>query len=616
VTPRHQQALALARAGIPVFPCLPGSKFPAVAGAYQAASVDVGQIDQWWSQADYNVAISPHAAGYAVADVDPGGEAAWVALLAEHGEPPATYTVETPRGGLHLYYAGALPSTVGKLGPRIDTRGEGGYVLVPPSIVDGKPYRVLHDTDIAALPSWIAPLLARQHQRTRAASKELDRPADVARAEGVVRAAVERGDVAIAGCGGNSRTYRLAAELLSLGCSRETAERLLLEQWNEHCRPPWSPDELVVIVGNAASYGQDAAGAWSVEPAAESFGQTAAFREALKMSQPARSRYHLWSAADFDNEPEPSWVVPGLLPEGANILWLGPSQSFKSFLLLDVMLSVATGRPTFGVQPLQGKVLYGAIEDLSNIGKVRRRAWQAAHEHTADPLDNFRAGRVPLLGWGAEFDDWCAQIKAWVGTETLRLLAIDTAGKTLGALNENAAENVRQFGAMCDALREQFGCTVVAVHHTGKDDGRGARGSSAWDADFDSRIETRRPSMEALTVEVRVRKHKNAADGQRWHFEGKHIGGSLVFFPSEAPDPGADDPFAPAKIARVLADYRNTGGTGRLGTAELWTRMSGQVGDEKNVKMLERLGHLPKLRAYCTEEDGTLWWFLPDNQGD
>lgn len=71
-----------------------------------------------------------------VVDIDgPAGEEGWAALVAEHGDLPATYTVATPSGGRHLYYlapAGTrVPNSAGKIAPSIDVRGHGGQVVAP-----------------------------------------------------------------------------------------------------------------------------------------------------------------------------------------------------------------------------------------------------------------------------------------------------------------------------------------------------------------------------------------------------------------------------------------------------------------------------------------------------
>lgn len=620
MTPLHAQARALAEAGIKVFPCVEDGKQPATTHGFQDASADLAQIDAWWGEnPNYNVALSPEDAGWAVIDIDPGGEASWIEALQQSGGYEPTYEVQTPRGGRHIYFAGTLPSTAGKLGSHVDTRGVGGYVLVPPSIVNGKPYEVAYDRPVVELPGWIESRLATRATKFEGDDGATDAPANLARGRDYLRDLVERGDIAISGRGGNNRTYQLFAFLKSLGISREVSLRQVLAPggWNDHCEPPWSNVEIEAISVNAYRYGQNAAGADGVEgDAAESFGNTEAFREAMKASNTVKpSRYRLMSAADFDNEPEPKWIVQDLIPDDSIVLWIGPSQSFKSFLLLDVMLGVATGRATFGSTPAAGPVLYGAIEDLRNIGKGRRRAWQHKHEIASDPLENFRGSQVPFIGMPGDFDDWLAQIKAWLGDRKLKLLAIDTAGKTLAGLNENESGTVRTFHQMCDRLREEFGCSVVAIHHSGKDAERGARGSTAWQADFDSVIETIRPDKSLLNVEVVVRKHKNAPDGKRWTFKGHTLAGSLVFSattPTEHREAEENsDFFAPSKIGRALVAAGAAFRQKAITTPELWTKLGGALGDEAGVRKLEKFAK-NILKPYCYNDDGILyWWFNP-----
>jgi putative DNA primase/helicase len=91
-----------------------------------------------------NPAIATGPARLVVVDLDPrhGGFDTWRRLDQEHGPiSQDTPTVHTPRGGIHLYYAapeGAdIRGSAGTLGPGIDLRAHGGYVVVPPSVVRG-----------------------------------------------------------------------------------------------------------------------------------------------------------------------------------------------------------------------------------------------------------------------------------------------------------------------------------------------------------------------------------------------------------------------------------------------------------------------------------------------
>ena len=112
-----------------------------------------------------------------------------LALLAEWaGQPwPVTYTVKTPTGGLHLYYTSPdgpeIRNSAGKIGPLIDVRGGGGYVLAAGSVLDeraypgnpecrelvtgGRAYELADDSDPEPLPAWLAaPRGGRRARRT------------------------------------------------------------------------------------------------------------------------------------------------------------------------------------------------------------------------------------------------------------------------------------------------------------------------------------------------------------------------------------------------------------------------------------------------------------------
>jgi len=123
-----------------VFPCVPFRKEPATTNGFKDASTDLDIIRAWWTNPDYNIGCAPDRSGHFVLDVDgPQGEETLANLELEHGLLPVTLTIRTPRGGRHLWFRGKCASSVGTdkrgLGPKLDVRGWGGFVLLPPSRV-------------------------------------------------------------------------------------------------------------------------------------------------------------------------------------------------------------------------------------------------------------------------------------------------------------------------------------------------------------------------------------------------------------------------------------------------------------------------------------------------
>ena len=175
-------ALAAADAGWHVFPCAPGSKRPALRENWQdLATTDAGRIRAWWARLPYNIGIACGQSGLVVIDLDVARDArdvfrgldgpasgadALERLCLAHGQryPAATYTVDTPSGGTHLYFTAPqapVRNSAGRLGPLIDVRADGGYVVGDGSVIDGRRYAARGDFLPLALPlpAWLARLL-------------------------------------------------------------------------------------------------------------------------------------------------------------------------------------------------------------------------------------------------------------------------------------------------------------------------------------------------------------------------------------------------------------------------------------------------------------------------
>lgn len=136
-----QQALAYQRRGWSVVPCGADRRPLTAWKRYQAQRASESQIRAWWVRwPTANVAIiTGSVSGIIVLDLDHGhkdGADGLTSVRAAGLDLPSTRCVRTPRGGLHCYYrhpgGGKIPNAAGLL-PGVDLRGDGGYVLAPPS---------------------------------------------------------------------------------------------------------------------------------------------------------------------------------------------------------------------------------------------------------------------------------------------------------------------------------------------------------------------------------------------------------------------------------------------------------------------------------------------------
>jgi hypothetical protein len=141
-------------------PCQVGQKAPATAHGYRDATTDEHQITAWFSSNPHlNLAIATGAPGPDVLDVDNHGPAgngyAAFAKLSKAGlvDGAAAY-VRTPGGGLHAYFTGSDQRSGHLPAHHLDFRSRGGYVLAPPSRVDGKPYQVVRSVEADGGLDW------------------------------------------------------------------------------------------------------------------------------------------------------------------------------------------------------------------------------------------------------------------------------------------------------------------------------------------------------------------------------------------------------------------------------------------------------------------------------
>lgn len=145
----------------------------------KSATNNLEQIDRWFTAAnrgtapgwpDANIGIATGSrSGFWVLDIDGHeGEASLQQLLDKHGGLPLTVEVITQSGGRHLWFAypdgQELRNSASSLGLKLDTRGDGGYVVAPPSRgVTGNHYRFVegrspNEIPIAPAPEWLEEL--------------------------------------------------------------------------------------------------------------------------------------------------------------------------------------------------------------------------------------------------------------------------------------------------------------------------------------------------------------------------------------------------------------------------------------------------------------------------
>ena len=227
--------------------CKSPGKHPLTEHGCKDATQVAAQIRAWWQRwPNANVAIATGSrSGIVVVDVDPrhGGDQAFADLQARYGRLPQAPTVRTGGGGVHIYLCAndrRLSNSVGALGSGIDVRGEGGYVIAPPSrhansnLYSWDASGRIGQVSIAEVPTWLTDLLISPWQNGAASRPERPlhlraAPLDFAR----LAAGIADGER-------DNQLFRLACSLRRRGYTRQQAAQVVLDAASR-CHPPFPP---------------------------------------------------------------------------------------------------------------------------------------------------------------------------------------------------------------------------------------------------------------------------------------------------------------------------------------------------------------------------------------
>lgn len=438
---------------------------------YQTTRATLEEIAAWiqrWPEINLGV-VTGAISGIVVVDIENGGSA--------KGYEP-TVIAKSGRDGRHLYYRHPGNRII-KNGIRVaeltDIRGDGGYVVLPPSVLSGgRSYKWImspDDTGFATMPAL--------PEGTAATAKVSATTVSEMIAEG----------------GRNDAATKEVGRILHTLMTRdwETYGWAGLREWNRtHCNPPLDETELRATYKSIASkeivkrMDEDETNA-KVVPAFNVFNLVDLYEEEL---------------------PDTRWIVQDLVPLGGITAFTGESNSFKSFLTIALAGNVVNGEQFLGHFPTtQGRVLI--VDEENNRRDIRKRFEELGVAPNPDILFVSQGGFRADVGASIE------ALRTIVEEQKPLLIILDSL-IDIHTRNENDASEMNSvFLALKHKLLTDESAIIVIHHHRkpqigqGSRPGQSMRGSSGIYAAIDAHINVhRKGSMDLIITQDKLRVQK------------------------------------------------------------------------------------------------------------
>lgn len=174
--------------------------------------------------------------------------------------------------------------------------------------------------------------------------------------------------------------------------------------------------------------------------------------------------YKLYTLEELESLPAPKWLVDGVMVENGLCLFWASSDSFKTFVAIDLAMAIATGTDWHGRPVTGGSVVYVAAEDLHGVAK--RMVGYRETKGRDKPKANITLLNDSFTVTSPDCDKLIRSVKTLPVAP--RLIVIDTLARTFGSGSEDKTVDMNAFVDGCDRIRRATGATVMVVHHTGR----------------------------------------------------------------------------------------------------------------------------------------------------
>lgn len=496
--------------GWSILPVKPSEKRPYMTNwlQYQHIKAAKEMADSWFTSltgAGVGM-VTGRISGVVVLDVESYCSISIDELLRRY---PTQMISRTGTGGYHLFYL--YPNGVSKIANRVgifegaDIRADGGFIVLPPTRhPNGKLYEWVKKGPLGVFPKALLDIQSQPK----------------AQGDGWITEAL-RG---VSEGGRNDACARLAGYFFHKGLNADIVEALLTE-WNERNDPPLPMREMRTTIKSIERSCAVVGGQFtSVEYEDDS---------KVASKAPENSTFDLLRMRDYVKGyggEGATWLIQDWLPDKSITFLVSPPESYKTWILLDLAVSISTGLPFLGQARVNKTGPAMIIQQEDSHGGLTERLALIAEQ---------KMGMAASLGNGAwqipcipdlpiyihpsrmlrfDNDKVLKELEEQIKTIKPRVILIDPLYSTTSGVDNYMADLANQM-MILKTWRDKYGCSFVLAHHSKKNlDPDSTAREDSWGSQFlnaflEAGWQVRR-NQKLAPNEVVVRRHSKVMGNQ------------------------------------------------------------------------------------------------------
>jgi len=409
---------------------------------------------------------------------------------------------------------------------KIDIRGDGGYICAPGSLHPrtNKRYKEVDAWTIELInqapfynPDWL-PCENQKSDFPKTPTAEKEKSDFLP--EGAIRDWLRARPGSTQGKGADNYCFGLCCDIIhGFNLTPEEALPFMLEWGSTDTNVdnlggyyPWTEEQLRHKLNDAANTSPKMEVGYLIPKPSFDFG-TIEFeipeQKKKEVKEEKKSIVRILKRSELKNIPKPQWLITGHVKEQSLGIIYGYYGTYKSFVAIDMMLSVANGLPYLEkFETKKGNVIYCAGEGAHGLDD-RFAAWEIARNGGKETENIFTIADMFSMLESGQVTEVANLINQTVNGP-VSLIVIDTLARYFGAGDEDKTKEMNVFVTHCALLNKYLKCSVAILHHMGKDGAKKARGSIALAGAADWMLETSKKKEDDTFATVRCEKQKDA----------------------------------------------------------------------------------------------------------